>query len=446
MNNKRILNYSMVIAYTILFMFAAALVELALIRVATPAGLIRISEGLAETGFSVTVIAVSILAVITNIGDRRFFGVKAGEYLKFRRRKLSPGFYDVLIIIVVVGALQYVALAFEFRFAAAVIFVEIITLLIVQIRWGLGIAFFYYDKEKEIRAFFVGEIKDNLKIVASEPSSQRKKERAQQSVGSRIDNLFTHTRNAVSVNEPAQVGQNLNMMAYILGLFLDNRYQSVWHNYETRVDNLVSTIMPDEELSEYAVNALVKMLDVVLAAKGSDDKQIAKNCDFDRSRNGAYKMLTFSSAMLLQSMFDKQVFYKLASAKIYGINDAERKVGRYARYADQFAEHVAASRHVKEVSAMVVGSLKKLTPMCFENGKATDTAIYFSLVVRALKKNDVPLEALWEEANDHAEQNEQPDIGVCMLKSVHDVDSGSELSDEEKKTVESFIKLIEPHK
>lgn len=159
----------MVIAYTILFVFAAALVELALIRVATPAGLIRISEGLAETGFSVTVIAVSILAVITNIGDRRFFGVKAGEYLKFRRRKLSPGFYDVLIIIVVVGALQYAALAVEFRFAAAVMFVEIITLLVVQIRWGLGIAFFYYGKEKEIRAFFVGEMKDNLKIVASAP-------------------------------------------------------------------------------------------------------------------------------------------------------------------------------------------------------------------------------------------------------------------------------------
>ncbi len=446
MNNKRILNYSMVTAYTILLMTLAAIVELALIRVATPAGLTRISEGLAETGFSVTVIAVSILAVITNISERRFFGIKAGEYLKFRRRKLSPGFYDVLIIIVVVGALQYAALALEFRFAAAVMFVEIITLLVVQIRWGLGIAFFYYGKEKEIRAYFVGEFKDNLKVVTSESGGQRRKERAQQSVGSRTDNLLTHTRNAVSADESAQVGQNLNMMAYILGLLLDSRYQSVWHNYETRVDNLVSTILPDEELSEYAVNSLARMIDVVLATKESDGKQIAKNCDFDRSRNGAYKMLTFASAMLLQSMFDKQIFYKLAAAKIYGINEAERKVSRYALYADQFAEHVAASKHMDEVSAMVVGSLRKLTPKCFENGKVTDTAIYFSLVVRALEKNDVPLDALWEEANNHAEQNEQQDIGVCMLKSVHDVDDGVKLTDEEKKTVESFTKLIEAHK
>ena len=151
----------MVAAYTILLMIVAAIVELALFKVAAPDGLIAISEGLAETGFSVTVITVSILAVITNISERRFFGVKAGEYLKFRRRKLSPGFYDVLIIIVLVGALQYVALAADFRFAAAVMFLEIIALLIVQIRWGLGIAFFYYGKEREIRAFFIDEIKDN---------------------------------------------------------------------------------------------------------------------------------------------------------------------------------------------------------------------------------------------------------------------------------------------
>ncbi|MBT7123375.1 MAG: hypothetical protein HN948_10250, partial [Clostridia bacterium] len=443
MNNKRILNYSMVAAYTILLMIVAAIVELALFKVAAPDGLIAISEGLAETGFSVTVITVSILAVITNISERRFFGVKAGEYLKFRRRKLSPGFYDVLIIIVLVGALQYVALAADFRFAAAVMFLEIIALLIVQIRWGLGIAFFYYGKEREIRAFFIDEIKDNLKIVADEKTGQRKIDRAQQAVGSRIDNLFTHTKNAVGRQESSQIQQNLNMMANILDLLLDNRYQSVWHNYETRVDYLISSILPDEELGEYASSALLKMTDIILATKESGDKQIAKNCDFDQSRNRAYKMVTYASAMLLQSMFDKQIFYKLAAVKIYGIDNAERKVSRYALYADQFAEHVAASKHLEEINAMVTTSLRKLAPLCFANGKATDTAIYFSLVVRALEKNGVPTDALWEEANNHEEENGKQSAGVGMLKSVHDVQNGDELSDDEKKTVESFTKLIE---
>jgi hypothetical protein len=447
MNNKRILNFSMVAVYTALFMIIAAIVELALVRVTTPAGLIRIGEGLAETGFSVTVIAVSILAVITNISERRFFGIKAGEYLKFRRRKLSPGFYDVLIIIVLTGVLQYAALAAEFRYAAAVMFLEIIALLIVQIRWGLGIAFFYYGKEREIRAFFINEIEDNLKIIADNKTGQRKLERAQQVVSSRIDNLFTHTKNAVSRQESSQVQQNLNMMANILELLLDNRYQSVWHNYETRVDYLLSTILPDEELGEYASAALVKMADIVLSTKESDDKKIAQNCDFDQCRNQAYKMVTYASVMLLQGMFDKQVFYKLAAAKIYGISNIERKVARFAFYADQFAAHVAASKNIDEVSVMAASSLKKLAPICFADGKITDAAIYFSLVVRALERNNIALETLWEEVNNSRENDTVPlKKSVCMIKSVHDEKSNDELSEEEKKTVESFVKLIEAYK
>jgi len=264
-------------------MILAALVELALYGIATPAGLVRISEGLAETGFSVTVITVSILAVITNISERRFFGIKAGEYLKFRRRKFSPGFYDVLIIIVLVGALQYVALGAGFRFAAAVMFAQIIALMIVQIRWGLGIAFFYYGKEKEIRAFFVNEIKDNLKIVASEKASQRKRDRAQQAVVSRIDNLFSHTKNAVSSQQVSEIQQNLNMMANILELLFDNKYQSVWHNYETRVDYLISSILPDEELGEYAISALAKMTDAVLATRESKTSRLRRTVILTRA-------------------------------------------------------------------------------------------------------------------------------------------------------------------
>lgn len=442
MDNKRILNYSMVSAYTILCMVVAALVELALINVETPAGLIRISEGLAETGFSVTVITVSILAVITNISERRFYGIKAGEYLKFRRRKLSPGFYDVLIIIVLVGALQYVALAADFRFAAAVIFLEIVTLMIVQLRSGLGIAFFYYGKEKAIRAFFVGELKENLAVIANDRARERRVERAALAVTSRIDNLFSHTKNVVSVNDSAQIQQNLNMMTRIFGLLLDQKHQSVWHNYETRVDYLLSSIMLSEEQSEYAIDALKKMLDIVIETKGSDNKPIAKNCDFDQSRNTAYKMVTYEQLKALQDMFDKQIFYKLAIVKIYGISDIERKVAKYAHYTDYFAQSVAASKHLDQVSEMVVDSIRSLVPNCFAEGKATDTAVYVSLLIAALKKNKVSLKGLWDELEIKQEENEQRLRSVCMIKQAMGEKPGCELSEEENQVVDEFVKLI----
>lgn len=79
--NKSILNFSMVAAYTAMLLALCAVFELAMLGVPAPAGLVRIGDGLAEVGFSVTVIAISILAVITNMSERRFFGIKAGEYL-----------------------------------------------------------------------------------------------------------------------------------------------------------------------------------------------------------------------------------------------------------------------------------------------------------------------------------------------------------------------------
>ena len=442
MNNKRILNYSMVSVYTILCMIIAALVELALIKVATPAGLVRIGEGLAETGFSVTVITVSILAVITNISERRFYGIKAGEYLKFRHRKLSPGFYDVLIIIVLVGALQYVALAAEFRFAAAVMFMQIIALMIVQIRSGLGIAFFYYGKEKAIRAFFFGELKENLAVIAESKAKERRIDRAALAVTSRVDNLFSHTKNVISVNDSAQIQQNLNMMTHIFGLLLDEKHQSVWHNYETRVDYLLSSIMLSEEQSEYAIDALKKMLDIVVESKGSDNKPIAKNCDFDQSRNIAYKMVTFENLKALQNMFDKQIFYKLAVVKIYGISDTARKVARYAHYTEHFSQSVAASKHLMQVSEMVVDSIRRLVPFCFADGKATDTAVYVSFLIDSLKKNKVSLKGLWDELENKQEENGQRLRSVCMMRQAMGQKPSCELSEEESQAVDEFVKLV----
>ena len=150
--------------------------------------------------------------------------------------------------------------------------------------------------------------------------------------------------------------------------------------------------------------------------------------------------------MLLQSMFDKQIFYKLAAVKVYGIESTERKVSRYALYADQFAAHVADSKHLEEAGSMAADSLVKLVPMCFEDGKATDTAIYFSLVVRALERNNVPTDALWERADSHEDEIGKSKTNMCILKSVHGLTGADALDDEERKTAASFAKLLEAHK
>lgn len=444
--NKSILNFSMVAAYTAMLLALCAVFELAMLSVPVPAGLVRIGDGLAEVGFSVTVIAISILAVITNMSERRFFGIKAGEYLKFRRRKLTPGFYDLLIIIVLIGAFQYLALAFDLRFAASFLFIEIIALLIIELRWGLGIAFFYYGKEKEIRSFIVDEIMYNLSVVCNSRVKKKKKERSELAVTSRINNLFAHTKNAVSVNDIAAVEQNLSLMAYLFDRLLDDKYHTVWHNYETRMDRLFSSILPDLELSEFAVNSLVKMTDDILATKESADKQIAKNCDFDSTRIESYKMVAYSPVRLLQNMFDKQIFYRLAAVKIYGIKDINRKVSRYALYADQFAESFASSKHKEDLLPMLEGSLRKLVHHCFENGKITNAAIYFCLLVSSIQKQGISLKGLWEERKKGEENDETHNKNMCMLKSLLGFEICGELSEQEKRNTEEFKRLLDAHK
>ena len=443
MNNKKTLNLPIIIAYTVLLAGLAIVIELVLEAIPVPEGLVSIGQGLAETGFSVAVIAVSILAVITNISDRRFFGITAGEYLKFKRRKLEPGFYDVLVIIVLLGALQYVALALYLRYAAATVFIEIITLMIIQIRWGLGIAFFYYDKEKQIRAFISTEIEANLKIVADERIHKKRRERAELHIASRIDNLFDHTKTAVSRKETTQVSNNLSLMSHILGLLLGNEYQSVWRNYETRLDSLIASIISDDELSEYAVNSVARMADEILATKESDDKQIAMNCDFDRTRNESYKMLGYAHTRLLQHMFDKKIFYMLAAVKIYGIKDTERKAQRYAIYTEQFAKAIEGSEHSAEIQQMAISSMKKLASQCFEEGKATESAIYFIMLLKSLEKHNIQTGGLWEEQDEKEEVSEEQERSMCMLKTAAGIKDGCSLSQQDNSEVDEFVEMIE---
>jgi len=220
----------------------------------------------------------------------------------------------------------------------------------------------------------------------------------------------------------------------------------VWHNYETRVDRLLSSILQDDELSEFAVNSLVRMTDVILSTKESDDKQIAKNCDFDRTRNLAYKMLTYSQTKLLQNMFEKQLFYRLAVVKIYGIKNAERKAARYAFYTDQFAEHLALSAHQNEVLPMLTESLRKLAPACFADGKANGTALYFCQLIESLSKKQIVLNGLWKEPVNHEEKGEQTYHDLCMLKSALSIENDCEFSKSETQTLENFAEILKGHK
>ena len=117
------------------------------------------------------------------------------------------------------------------------------------------------------------------------------------------------------------------------------------------LNSLIASIISDDELSEYAVNSVARMADEILATKESDDKQIAMNCDFDRTRNESYKMLGYAHTRLLQHMFDKKIFYMLAAVKIYGIKDTERKAQRYAIYTEQFAKAIGGFRAFRRDTA-----------------------------------------------------------------------------------------------
>lgn len=453
----RILNYSMVFIYTVIFALIAALVHLLLIvsGAKVPDGLSHISLGLAETGFSVTVIAVSILTVITNMSDRRYFGIKAGEYLRFRRRKFAPGFYDNLVIIVLVGALQYVALGFNAPFASAVLFIGIIALMVVQIRWGIGIAFFYYGKEKEIKNFFMEELSTNLDIITTGKSKSKKVERALLAVGARIDQLFTHTKRAASVRETSEVAQNLSMLAHVLKILLNPAYQKVWHNYETRLDHLLSSLLQDDEHREYALSALSGMMDIIIETIKNTEpqKEIAQNCDFDNSRNESYKLVCYAPVKTLKSMFEEQLFYKLAVVKIFGIKGDARKVSRYAHYTDIFARRAADSEHIEELQEMIFDSITALVPSCFVDGKTQEGGLYTCVLIESLLKNDISLKLLghaliekYFDDNDDVQTQKSAYILILMEKEAFQIDRmplAPELNDADKKMITELAKLLE---
>ena len=429
--DTRILNFSTVIAYTLLFLLIAALIE-AIARVAisgVPSALDMISLGLAETGFSVTVIAVSILTVITNLSEKRYFGIKAGEYLKFKRRKFMPGFYDNLVIIILIGALQYAALALTAKFAAAVLFIEIIAMMIVQIRWGLGIAFFYYGKGREIRTFFIDELNANIRIVLDEKSKPARKERADQAVSMRVDQLFVHTKQAASLRESTELNENLGLLAHVLKTLLVTECHNVWHNYETRLDFLLSSLMQDTEQREYALAVLDRMLDIVIQTmdNDSDNNGLAKNCDFDHSRNAVYKILSEAETKIVKPMFEQQIFYKLAVVKIYGIENEQRKVLRYRAYAELFAQSAAASPYLSEVAEMISQCIAALAPVCFSDGRINEAGYYTCLLIEALNKEEIDtnviaqtlMDTYFSEEKD-AEQTDKKltDIDLMKQKSV----------------------------
>lgn len=452
MKHTRIINYSMVVLYTAGLAALAVLCELALFwaGLPVPATMREIAISVAETGFSVTVIAVSILAVITNMSERRYFGIKAGEYLKFRRRRVTPAFYDVLVIIVLIGTLQYAALAASAIYAAAFFFLEIVTLMIVQVRWGLGIAFFHYGKEREIRRFFQEELAENLADIAVGKGSRRF-ERANLAVTSRINNLFIHAKRAAAMHENAELEQNLGMLTYVLGVLLDPKYHCVWHNYETRLDSLIASLLHDDELGEYALSALTRVTDIIMNTMHDPDKRdtVAQNCDFDQSRATAYDMVTYAHTRMLRAMFDAQLFYKLAVVKIYGITTDTRKVSRYAHYTDQFAENAAASKNALEVRELVLSGITGLAPYCFENGKPAEAALYVCTLMDALKTHGISLhglrQMLEEKVHENGDERKQRSVYMLMrtMESTLGMPKALPPQDEaSEKTVADLQKLL----
>jgi hypothetical protein len=398
-SGQRILNHTAIIVYTLLFSLAAALVEALLRSIVTgvPDGLYNISSGLAEMGITITVIAVSILTVIANLSTKRYFGITVGEYLNYGQSIVKPSFYDVLIIIVLLGAVQYAALAAQAMFAAAVLFIEIIALMIVQIRWGLSIAFFHYVKEKEIRTMLVADLENNAGIIA-DPKNQSRAERAAAVMLERIDQLMLHTRQAALSRSNAELTSNLAMLTTVFKLLINPSLERVWHNFETRLDHLLYTLLQDSEQREYAVGELTNLIDIVIKSMdwNENEQGIVKNCDFDNSRNQAYELLSYADPSILKSMFEKHIFYKLAVVKIFGIVDETRKISRYMHYAGQFAASAAESKYIEEITDMTEESILELAPLCFANAKIKEAGYYTCLLIESLESRGISLESLGE--------------------------------------------------
>ena len=457
--NQRILNFPVIIVYTAVLTLIAALVQILFDAggIAVPEGLDAIGGGLAEMGLSITVIAVSILTVITNLSAKQYFGITVGEYLKYGRGRFMPSFYDNLVVIVLMGAMQYAALALQAKFAAGIVFIEIIVLMVVQIRWGLGIAFFHYGKEKEIRTFLVRELEANTGVIAN-PARPRQAERAMQAVNGRIDQLLMHTRQAASLRSSAELASNLGMLTHVFRILLSPALEKAWRNFETRLDFLLSVLLQDSEQREYAVSELGRLLDIIIGTidNGDSDNGIAKNCDFDNSRNQAYRLLSYAEPGILKSMFEQQIFYKLAVVKIYGIVDELRKISRYRYYAQQFAKSASESKYDSELNDMITGCVVALAPECFIDGKIREAGYYVPLLIESLAAQEMDTTGIAGELIKKYFECDGMDEGkkksVYMLMQLEkealgpQTPPGIELDEAEICMLDSFSKLVKKEK
>ena len=98
MNNKKTLNLPIIIAYTVLLAGLAIVIELVLEAIPVPEGLVSIGQGLAETGFSVAVIAVSILAVITNISESSLFWDNGRGISEIQKEETRTGVFMMYLL------------------------------------------------------------------------------------------------------------------------------------------------------------------------------------------------------------------------------------------------------------------------------------------------------------------------------------------------------------
>jgi hypothetical protein len=142
-------------------------------------------------------------------------------------------------------------------------------------------------------------------------------------------------------------------------------------------------------------------------------------------------------------MFDKKIFYMLAAVKIYGIKDTERKAQRYAIYTEQFAKAIEGSEHSAEIQQMAISSMKKLASQCFEEGKATESAIYFIMLLKSLEKHNIQTGGLWEEQDEKEEVSEEQERSMCMLKTAAGIKDGCSLSQQDNSEVDEFVEMIE---
>lgn len=119
----------------------------------------------------ITVLTISILALITGLNKEKIYGIKTVEFMAIRNNFIL-NFYDEIVLSLILLLLQCVFVAFAAMAAVVFIFLVSISVIIHMLYCCIKVTFFSEKVEMEIREFIVDEFKKSLKQENSKSESK----------------------------------------------------------------------------------------------------------------------------------------------------------------------------------------------------------------------------------------------------------------------------------